>query len=491
MQQGLTGTGAGPFTNVYNLSTISKTEAATIYGQQIRVNDTSSSIAHTIYGLYVDNSTGTTNASATINSIFANVDSANAGNLLQLQSDSANVFTVSNTGATTIQNGSLTVGDSDSAGTIVLSDGSSNTGTIQLAALGSNEVYIFPDSDGSDTVCLLDLNNCATGGTVTLQNAYGNGNNITTTEADGDIEFDLADTTTDQDFVVDIQGTGNTIQFQDGGTAFATFSDGGKALFKPTSDATDVFRIQNTAGTSTVFNVDTTNTRITVNGASGDLANRDLEVVDAQVTTRLRVGTGSNYVDFQANGGQIYYGTARPTQTVTLIPEFPGASLWGDGTYNSGTMTSDFCSNETGLSVNTSICGSGHEHNYYAWTATDSGQAQDYDIYVRYQLPKDFGGFSASDTIKLFGWVTSTTSNYDKVELSLYDDGGNQCGSTTTINSSNTIWENTAMTGDETACTGIDADDAGDTITFKIKVYARNGGYARVGELSFSYYAKF
>ena len=73
--------------------------------------------------------------------------------------------------------------------------------------------------------------NCiGAGGSSTLQDAYGNGNTITTTDA-RNILFSLADTATDSDFIIDLLGTGNIFEVRDSGVAVVTVADGGATTF--------------------------------------------------------------------------------------------------------------------------------------------------------------------------------------------------------------------------------------------------------------------
>jgi hypothetical protein len=85
----------------------------------------------------------------------------NSGNLI-------NIADVTASGDGTFQGGGMTLGTTSQAGTLVLNDGSANTGTLQVAALGQNSIYILPDAGvGSATICL-DTGNCAgIGGGVT------------------------------------------------------------------------------------------------------------------------------------------------------------------------------------------------------------------------------------------------------------------------------------------------------------------------------------
>jgi hypothetical protein len=164
-----------------------------------------------------------------------------------------------------------------------------------------------------------------------------------------------------------------------------------------------------------------------------------------------------------------------------LHPEFPGATITGDGTSNSGTMTSDFCSGTGRLNLNTGVCGvSTDERNYYSWT-TASG-TNDYDIYMYYTVPSDFDGFTSSTSVKAYGWRTTVS---DLVEVAMLRNG-TQCGTTTNVATTNTTWTQTTLTGDETTC----SIASGDRILFRIRMTATASNYARLGEINFDYYRK-
>ncbi len=213
----------------------------------------------------------------------------------------------------------------------------------------------------------------------------------------------------------------------------------------------------------------------------------------------LRIGDGTNGIDFTAgtapsSANPFFKGTSRPTKRVSLVPEFAGAVMTGDGTSNTGTMTTDFCSASALKNINPSVCATaGDEHNYYSWTSPSG--TNDYDIYVRYQLPSDFDGFSASDTINMFGW-RSTTS--DKVELAVFNAAGGQCGSTTDINAANgspatTTWQETPMTGSENTDANCNTTNMApnSVIIFRIRVTATSANFARAGGIRFEYLSKF
>lgn len=168
---------------------------------------------------------------------------------------------------------------------------------------------------------------------------------------------------------------------------------------------------------------------------------------------------------------------------VYLSPEFEGLTFAADGSNNVGTLNSGFCSGTSVLNVNTGVCGASDEHNYYEWTTAEAS-AQDYDMYIRYKLPSDFDGFVDDNSIKLLGRTNDTTDG--SAQLSIYR-GATQCGSTTTINSSNTTWQETNLTGNETGCSFV----AGDIMTIKIKVTAGTSDTVRVGAFSLNYKSSF
>jgi hypothetical protein len=153
-------------------------------------------------------------------------------------------------------------------------------------------------------------------------------------------------------------------------------------------------------------------------------------------------------------------------------------------------MTSDFCSGSSHLGVPSASnpCAATEEHNYYSWTGAATN---DYDVWVRYQLPSDFDGWASNSSIQMYGWRTSAT---EKVELSVYNSAFGQCGSTTEINSSNTTWQTLAMTGSETTDANCNLTNmpAGSMIYFRVHMTAAaSGNYARAGEINFTYLSKF
>lgn len=111
------------------------------------------------------------------------------------------------------------------------------------------------------TVGDFEWQSCAA--STTLQNAYDNGNTITTTDA-RDIDITLADTTTDSKLTIDIAGTGNTFEVQDAGIPVFSVADGGTSFFQTTTDSTTGFQFLDADGGTPILNVDTTNERVGV-----------------------------------------------------------------------------------------------------------------------------------------------------------------------------------------------------------------------------------
>lgn len=188
-------------------------------------------------------------------------------------------------------------------------------------------------------------------------------------------------------------------------------------------------------------------------------------------------------------------GSGRSTKKATLIPEFPGAVLTGDGSNNTGTMTSDFCSNGNANSgnglpdTNTGDCPtSGDVHNYYKWASTSG--TSDYDVWVPWQVPSDFSEFASSTAVK---FNSNKTAAGDAVTVTLYNDSKTtKCGSATAVGSS-AAWAQTNY-ADPTGCDAASGGqiDAGDVVFFRVQLSSTgSSSYARIGEIEVSYLAKF
>jgi hypothetical protein len=206
---------------------------------------------------------------------------------------------------------------------------------------------------------------------------------------------------------------------------------------------------------------------------------------------------GSMYYDtitgriqcYEANG----WGAcgAPPDNYVNLNPEYAGAVLNGSGV---GTMTADFCANQSGVlqvnySASTDPCfTSGDVKNYYKWTSPQATQ-QTYSIYVTYQLPATFNGFSSDDTVQLVARADSTSNAAVTYQMFYRASGAGsltQCGTseTTVVTSANT-WQSVGINGNEATGCSLTSALANGLIIFKINMKANSNASAYVSTLSF------
>jgi len=263
-------------------------------------------------------------------------------------------------------------------------------------------------------------------------------------------------------------------------TAYAYNSD--------TLDGIDSEAFAQLSAANTFTAANTYSNAVTINGSNGTKllvqtsTNADLFKVDTAANT-VTLGTATNGAVVSASGFQLN-GTARNTKTVTLVPEYAGATFTGDGTNNTGSLSSDFCSSTALLNVNAAACNAASdEHNYYAWTTTQ-GTAQNYDIYVRYRIPSDY---STGSMANLKFWAWGSTSASEIASLGLYKNSGTACSSISNAVTANTTWAESTIASPLGACSIV----AGDYITLKIKLTAGTNKIVRAGEINFTYRGSF
>lgn len=203
---------------------------------------------------------------------------------------------------------------------------------------------------------------------------------------------------------------------------------------------------------------------------------------------------GSMYYDTSTGRIQCYeadgWGAcgAAPDNVVNLNPEYAGAVLNGSGI---GTMTTDFCSNDTALAINDTLCDTGEAKNYYRWTSPQASP-QTYSIYVTYQLPETFNGFASDDTVQLVGRVDSTSNA--SVTYEMYKSTGSavtQCGtgSTDIITGNSGVadnWYSYGINGNESTGCSFNSSSAGNFVIFKINMTANSNANAYISTLSFT-----
>jgi hypothetical protein len=171
-----------------------------------------------------------------------------------------------------------------------------------------------------------------------------------------------------------------------------------------------------------------------------------------------------------------------PNNIITLTPEYAGSVLNGTGV---GTMTADFCADESGvIQVNDTVCASGEAVNYYAWTSPQA-TSQTYSIYLTYQLPVTFESFIDNNTITLDAYTTDT-SDAD-VDYEIFRSTGSaitECGSDTTVTTANNTWQTVSHSGNEAdGCNFA----AGDRVIFKLNLTARNNDSVYVSDINFTF----
>jgi parallel beta-helix repeat protein len=263
-------------------------------------------------------------------------------------------------------------------------------------------------------------------------------------------------------------------------------------------------RITQTAGSATIFYVDALTMTLNTNNANNVQiggANKGGPVTlftldrsaGAPIAANNDAYLGSMYYDTITGRIQCYeadgWGAcgAAPDNIVNLNPEYAGAVLHGDGV---GTMTADFCSDDTALAVNASLCDTGEAKNFYKWTSPQA-TPQTYSIFVTYQLPATFNGFSNDDTVQLTARVDSTT-NAD-VTYEMFKSTGSavtQCGTGETdviAGGGNTadVWHTYGVNGNEATGCSFNSSSAGNFVIFKINMKANSGANAYVSTLNF------
>ncbi|HVX24689.1 MAG TPA: hypothetical protein VG992_05120 [Candidatus Saccharimonadales bacterium] len=392
------------------------------------------------------------------------IESATGADLTIDTHDTSNTLSV---GATTH---TITVGNTNAATVATFKAGAYNL-KVTNTGVGINSGT--PDA-------ALSFGNGADRTIDVLQASSGNGNNLT-------VQAGNASTTGNT--------TGGNLYLL-GGTNHGTGTDGSVVAKAQDTTNTATFQIQNSSGSALLTADTSSNMRVNIGTgvAAPTLSGAALVVTKSEVQTTFFAGNGSGGLTVSSTSTNAYEplltGSARHPINVTLAPEYPGATLTGNGDgSNVGTMTSDFCS--TTLHINdstngTNVCTtSGDVHNYYSWT-TSQGSAQDYDIYVRYQVPSNFNALAASSPLTMYGWATNTGT--DAVQLSVYQTTGgttSTCSTNTNVATTNTTWTSTSVSFGSCTIT------ANSVLTFKVHVVAGTGDFARAGEISFNYLSSY
>jgi hypothetical protein len=194
----------------------------------------------------------------------------------------------------------------------------------------------------------------------------------------------------------------------------------------------------------------------------------------------VTIGNTTNGLTFDiSNGGPQYFGSARPTKTIHMYPEYAGAVLTASGSATTnGTMTSD-------------ASPSANFKNYYEWSSNQS-VLQDYTVAVQFTLPNDFSGWTTNDAITIDFNTATTNASQNKFDLIIYN--ANAASPTTpvvmrtaNVSSVAKTWQTLTIPG--SALSGWAT--AGHYGIFYIKMYAGSPGYIQVGDLDISYLSKY
>lgn len=462
-------------------------------------------------------------------------NAVNSNYALQVQDASGNtVFNVDTNNLNLISNASF---ETNGAGWSAVSSGAirrdstkAYLGTYSLqvaisgAATGGTQFSLNPVVTQTSTTYVLSFYSTLGSGTApTFQVTYSpNGSATTTCNPIGTIStggwlrlscsFSSATAPSTSGYMKIAQTNSNSstwyidaVQMEAGSTA-STYNNGNISLngtitspitFKSSNSVT-ALQVQNASGTSLITG-DTLNGQVILgqssslsgiivfnNSAGTNTVSLASQASNPGSSFTLQLPTSlpgaSNYCVVSTNLGVLSFSAcgAGSTATVTLSPEFPGAVMTGDGSNNTGTMTSDYCSGSSlTRTVNSSVCDGATttEHNYYSWTASATN---DYDIWTQWQVPSDWASFSS---VTFAAKVSTTTS--DSVVVTIYKVGvSTSCGSAT-VNTAST-WQ-TSSSISTAGCT----ISAGDKLMFGIKLTVGvTNDFARMGEIIITYNRK-
>lgn len=155
-------------------------------------------------------------------------------------------------------------------------------------------------------------------------------------------------------------------------------------------------------------------------------------------------------------------------QSIAYEPEYNDSVIQPDGTGNKGKIETLFIDND-GIPGNANI-------NYYVWSTTQLG-LQDMDIVIRAKLPEGFVSWQAIPVTFNYRTLTALAAD-NQVDISIEDTAGNPV----TLTGGSGLVSNTFTTTNITFG-GAPVWTAGQPITIKIKLTAKNSGAAYAGLL--------
>lgn len=194
-------------------------------------------------------------------------------------------------------------------------------------------------------------------------------------------------------------------------------------------------------------------------------------------TKRLYLCDGTSWLPVSAGtllGGPSYN---------TLSPEFPGAVISADGSNNTGTFTSD--REATGS-------GSLYSFNYYEFS---SGQTslQDYDVYVRWEVPENFSSWATSNAITIDYATEDTSSANNKIDVQITkENDADTVTSSSNVSPTAGKWQSSILSSSPISFTAAQMTSAitwsaGDVAVIRIRLFSKDNYFARVGAIKFDW----
>jgi hypothetical protein len=329
---------------------------------------------------------------------------------------------------------------------------------------------------------------------INLQESYEGGNSINVNSTEGALTFDLVSANFDIK-VGEGAGTGD-FRVWDGANNWLFLDEDLSAIEVGNTDASTALSLSSggtwsissggaIAGVSTLsssgdWTWTATTPTITINsGEIFTISDGGDSFAINTTDSSFSFSDGSNSFIFDADSGPSYTGTARPTKSITLSPEYPGAVLtafYGGGTDTSvsGTMISDA---ETTPASNI--------RSYYSWERNASGQ-HFYTVAVRVTLPEDFSAWTTADAVTVSYITESATDTDSDVDVRIYLEGNGTVDASAT-NLASVTWTSTSFGSSD-----LDLwNSSGETAVIYLRLGSQGGNYARVGDIVLNYLASY
>lgn len=428
--------------------------------------------------------TGSGNAGDTI--IGLDIDATGATNNTQYGIDISGITGGSGT-ETAINIGSGWDTGLDAGTNTIVNIGSADTDFTSTGGLTLADVLTVNDDvdinlAAGENVSILDIGNA----TADMLFISSNGQSVTSTNVDGmQIVFTQGDDAdaTDTNAVLHLSTNNNS---GDADTLYALQID---AITGGTSTETGVY--VGSGWDNGLHVVDAGTASVYLESTDGDAASGILfgsatpvEVYRSAAGELTITDGSSNSFVFDTVNGPTYTGTARPTRSLQLKPEYPGAVLtdfYGAGTDSNitGDMTSD-----ADTTQGTSI------RNYYSWSRT-AGTQHFYTIAVRITLPDDFSAWQTTNALTVEYITQSVTATDSDVDLRVYNENSATIVASDVDNAS-TSWA-TITIDDSTLDDGVGSewDAAGETAVLYLRLGSQSSNYARVGDITLNYLAAY